>query len=142
MKVWMRLRAAGSRALPAASMSPGAQRASAAITGRRTSVATRRTDSASSCGRDREAGLDDVHAQGVELTSQLQLLLDAHREAGRLLTVAEGGVEDDDRRVGHGWLVDATASERVSQDYNLYGMHNRLECPAGAAWIWLNCRSF
>ena len=48
MKVWMRLRAAGSRALPAASMSPGAQRASAAITGRRTSVATRRTDSASS----------------------------------------------------------------------------------------------
>ena len=52
-------------------------------------------------GGDREAGLDDVHAQVVELTSQPQLLLDAHREAWRLLTVAEGGVEDDDRRVGH-----------------------------------------
>ena len=52
-------------------------------------------------GGDREAGLHDVHAQGVELTSQLDLLLDAHREAWRLLAVAEGGVEDDDRRVGH-----------------------------------------
>ena len=52
-------------------------------------------------GGDREAGLHDVHAQGVELTGQLDLLLDAHREAWRLLSVAEGGVEHDDRRVGH-----------------------------------------
>ncbi len=52
-------------------------------------------------GGDRETGLHDVHAQSVELMSQLDLLLDAHREAWRLLAVAEGGVEDDDRRVGH-----------------------------------------
>ena len=43
---------------------------------------------------NREAGLDDVHAERVELTRQLQLLRRAQREAGRLLAVAQRGVED------------------------------------------------
>ena len=111
MKVWMRLRAAGSRALPAASMSPGAQR-QRRDHGPSCSVATRRTDSASSWEAI-GAGLHDVHAQGVELTSQLDLLLDAHREAGRLLAVAKGGVEDDDRRGRPCSLVDAPPQRLV-----------------------------
>jgi hypothetical protein len=48
MKVWILPRAAGAMASPAQSMSPDAQRARAAITGRRVSFATRRTASASS----------------------------------------------------------------------------------------------
>ena len=44
--------------------------------------------------RDREAGLDDVDAERRELARQLQLLVDPHRKAGRLLAVAQGGVED------------------------------------------------
>ena len=71
MNVWMRDRAAPFRDSPARSMSSGRQRASAAITGRRTlrrhllhafRVVER---------RDGEAGLDQVHAQRVELPGQL-----------------------------------------------------------------------
>ena len=77
-------------------MSCGRQRASAAITGRRTSRATWRV--AFGVGRrgDREAGLDDVHAERVERPRQRQLRRHVHREAGRLLAVAQGRVEDDD----------------------------------------------
>ena len=47
-------------------------------------------------GRDREAGLDDVDAHRVEHLGDLELLLVGHGGAGRLLAVAQGGVEDDD----------------------------------------------
>ena len=55
---------------------------------------------------DREAGLDDVDAHLVEERGDLQLLVQAHGGAGRLLAVAERGVEDQDAvlsgvRVGH-----------------------------------------
>ena len=46
--------------------------------------------------RDREAGLDDVHAERIELTRQLQLLGRAQRKPGRLLAVAQRRVEDPD----------------------------------------------
>ena len=45
---------------------------------------------------DREAGLDDVDAHGVEELGDLELLLMRHGRAGTLLAVAQGGVEDDD----------------------------------------------
>ena len=47
---------------------------------------------------DREPGLEDVHAQLVELHGEAHLLRLAHREAGRLLAVPERRVEDRDAR--------------------------------------------
>ena len=46
--------------------------------------------------RGREARLDHVHLQPRELARDLQLLGGRQAGAGRLLTVAEGGVEDPD----------------------------------------------
>ena len=51
--------------------------------------------------RDREPGLDDVHAERVELPGQLELLAGPQREAGRLLAVAKRGVEDRHAIAGH-----------------------------------------
>jgi hypothetical protein len=48
-----------------------------------------------------EAGLDHVHLQALELARDAQLLVARHAGAGRLLAVAQGGVEDDEF-VGHG----------------------------------------
>ena len=45
---------------------------------------------------DREAGLDDVDAHLVEELGDLELLLQRHRGAGRLLAVAQRRVENDD----------------------------------------------
>ncbi len=47
-------------------------------------------------GGDREAGLDDVDAHLVEQFGNLQLVLERHGGARRLLAVAQRGVEDDD----------------------------------------------
>src|SRR5262249_22267237 len=47
-------------------------------------------------GRNREAGLDDVDAEPFELAGHAQLGGHRHAEAGRLLAVAQGGVEDAD----------------------------------------------
>ena len=43
---------------------------------------------------DREAGLDDVHAEPRELVRDLELLLPVERDPRRLLAVAQGRVED------------------------------------------------
>lgn len=43
-----------------------------------------------------ESGLDDVDAEAGELAGDVELLLGGHGGAGRLLAVAEGGVEDAD----------------------------------------------
>ena len=54
---------------------------------------------------DREAGLDHVDAQIHERLGDLQLLVEIHAAAGRLLAVAQRGVENDDRAwfvCGHG----------------------------------------
>ena len=42
-----------------------------------------------------EAGLDDVHAQIFKGVSHGELFLRGHAAAGRLLAVAQGGVEED-----------------------------------------------
>ena len=81
-------------------MSAGAQRASAATTGRSTRQRHPLHRLGVGLGRDREAGLDDVDAQRLELPGQADLLLDPHREPGSLLAVAQGGVEND-QPVGH-----------------------------------------
>src|SRR5437667_210468 len=46
--------------------------------------------------RNRETGLDDIDAHGVEQLGDLDLLFVSHCGAGTLLTVAQGRVEDDD----------------------------------------------
>src|SRR5271154_4515832 len=80
-KMWMRARPpAGRTASPARSMSPLSARARPQMRGR----------------GDREAGLDDVDAQGLEGAGDLELLGQVHRCARRLLAVTQGGVEDDD----------------------------------------------
>ena len=68
---------------------------------------------------DRETGLDDVDAHVVEQLGDFELLLVRHGGAGRLLAVAQGGVEDDDAVLlglslrGHDWsLVWRPASGR------------------------------
>ncbi len=45
---------------------------------------------------DREAGFDDVHAHLIEQLGDFELLFMGHGGAGRLLAVAQGGVEDND----------------------------------------------
>src|SRR3546814_9891217 len=45
-------------------------------------------------GGDREAGLDDVDAHLLEDLGDLQLFLEVHGAARRLLAVAQRGVED------------------------------------------------
>src|SRR4051794_17980121 len=45
---------------------------------------------------DREARFDDVDTQARELVGDLELLVRVERDAGRLLAVAQRGVEDDD----------------------------------------------
>ena len=104
MKVWMRPRLAGLIASPQRSMSfwPGAREP------RHDRVLRALGDLVD--GReiafrgDREAGLDDVDAHGVEHLGDFELLLMGHGGAGRLLAVAQGGVEDDDAvRLGLCW---------------------------------------
>ncbi len=51
---------------------------------------------------DRKAGLDHVDAQVDQRLGHFQLLGQVHAGAGRLLAVAERGVEDDD--VAHGGI--------------------------------------
>src|SRR6202030_185433 len=45
-------------------------------------------------GRDREARLDDVHAEPRELLGDLELLGRVERDAGRLLAVAQRRIQD------------------------------------------------
>ena len=57
---------------------------------------------------DGEAGLDDVDPERVERARHGELRRHVHRETRRLLSVAQGGVEDDDAcRSRHGFVVTA-----------------------------------
>jgi hypothetical protein len=51
-------------------------------------------------GGDRKAGLDDVDAHLLQDLGDLQLFLEVHGAARRLLAVAQGGVEDEDALAG------------------------------------------
>ena len=46
-------------------------------------------------GGNREAGFDNVHAHLIESCGDFHLFVERHGGAGRLLTIAQGGVEDD-----------------------------------------------
>ena len=50
-----------------------------------------------------EAGLDNIDVEPFELARDRDLLLDVHGRAGRLLAVAERGVENPDVVAGVGW---------------------------------------
>ena len=82
--------------------SPSLQRASAATAiPPRVSWAIRRTASKSPGRGGREAGLDDVDLEPRELAGDLELLGGGQPGAGRLLAVAQGGVEDADAARRH-----------------------------------------
>ena len=102
MKVWMRGRALCLHRLPAA-VDVGEIRAGEAADHR---VAGEPGDLADgleiALGGDGKAGLDDVHAHLVEQGRDLELLVEGHGRAGRLLAVAQGGVEDQDVVLGWG----------------------------------------
>jgi hypothetical protein len=93
-KVWMRGRSASRTASHARSTSAGLARARPADD-RSMDLARDGLDGLEVAGRgDREARLDDVDAQARELVGDLELLGRVERDAGRLLAVAQRGVED------------------------------------------------
>ncbi len=63
-----------------------------------------------------EAGLDDIHAQGLQLACHQQLLVQVHAAAGGLLSIAEGGVEDGDPLTAHGGLLHRPGPEGSPKD--------------------------
>ena len=75
--------------------------------------------------RDREAGLDDVHAEAIELLRQAQLLGRGHAEAGRLLAVAKRRVEHLNpgcgRHLGVSPVGNVGLATKISQNNNIYG---------------------
>src|SRR4051794_27016700 len=81
---------------------------------------------------DRKSGFDDVDSEVLELVSHPDLLRQVHRAAGRLLTIAQSGVEDADGGLWHGVSScgqaseDATEAWAKSQSYNLYRKIKRI----------------
>ena len=94
MKVWMRGRTAPSSARPARSTSGVPVRARPA-TRRLAQLARHRAHGLEvALARDREARLDHVDAEPLELARERELLVQVHAAARRLLAVAQRGVED------------------------------------------------
>ena len=97
MKVWMRgARGALERAARRARRPRCAVRASPQIDAPRTSRATALHRLEVALARDREAGLDHVDAEPLELARDRELLVEVHAAARRLLAVAQRRVEDPD----------------------------------------------
>ena len=92
----MRGRSASLMASQQLRMSPSVQRARPQMTGPLTSRAMVCTAAKSPGLLAGEPGLDDVDAQARQLMGYLQLLRGVQAAAGRLLAVAERGVEEDD----------------------------------------------
>jgi hypothetical protein len=61
--------------------------------------------------RDGEAGLDHVDPQTLELARQGELLGEVHAATGRLLAVAQRGVEDANQIRAHGVILAAARSK-------------------------------
>src|SRR6185437_14433020 len=77
--------------------------------------------------RDREARLENVHAQFLDLAGKLQLFLAIHREAGRLLAVSQGGVENLQYIHGASLPTTHTASEtRTTQQVQFIMVATRI----------------
>ena len=72
-------------------------------------------------GRDREPGLDDVHAKQIELTGQQELFRHPERESGRLLAVTQRRVENSNL-LGHAEVLPPRAAAQVEG--------------IGPGWIW------
>jgi hypothetical protein len=96
MKVWMRGRFAAFSACPARSMSARAARARLATIARLALFRNRLHGLEIAFRCNGEARLDDVYAQRFQLGCNAQLFFQVHGAAGRLLAVAQGGVEDQD----------------------------------------------
>ena len=100
-KMWMRERPAPASASAAASRS--------SLHGARERGDGRPADGSRDCadafeiagGCAREPGLDDVHAEPLELQGDLRLLVRLQGDARRLLTVAQRRIEDLDPASGH-----------------------------------------
>ena len=76
-------------------------------------------------GGDREAGLQDVHAQIHQLAGHAQLLGNGHAAAGRLLAVTQSRIEDV-YAIAHRVVTNRTivrASLSIWQIYNFAGWH-------------------
>jgi len=63
-------------------------------------------------GRCGKTGFDHVHLEALELARDAQLFLAGHGSAGRLLAIAQGGVENDEL-VCHGGLSGAGLLRRA-----------------------------
>src|SRR5260370_25782869 len=63
-------------------------------------------------GGDGESGFDHVDAEAVELVREAQLFLMVHAATGRLLSVAQGGVENGNANLVRGHEASFEASFR------------------------------
>ena len=85
----------------------------------------------------REAGLDDVDAELGERARDAQLLRAGHAAAGRLLAVAQRGIEDQ-HAVGigsHGVLLRAARGTRSGRARSFsHGMRARSAAPTFSIW--------
>ena len=128
MKTWRCGRSATLIASIARCGSPSLQRASAA-----TAIPPRRllgdpADRLEVAGRGgREAGLDDVDLEADQLAGDLELLGGGQAGAGRLLAVAQGGVEDADAPRRH---------ERARGPGYGAALIGRRPGVVAAAWAW------
>ena len=91
---------------------------------------------------DREPGLDDVHAERIELTGQLELLGRPERKPGCLLAVAQRRVENSDVFCQPSGLfprrmpVDATGLDNVKMIIILFGLSIAYRRPAAHGCTW------
>ena len=111
--VWMRRRSAGASARAASSMSCGRQRASAAMTGRRTSRAMCATASASAGDAIGKPASMMSTPSASSARAICTLAGTSSEKPGGLLAVAQRGVEDDDTCgiSSHGFSVRAGGLE-------------------------------
>ena len=84
----------------------------------------------------REAGLDDVDLEPRQLAGDLELLGRGQAGAGRLLAVAQGGVEDADRSCRHERPDRAGDGPRSGAYAIIRGAHLAAPGVVAAAWAW------
>ena len=104
-KTWIRGCSAFCSASQARSMSASLQRASPQITAPRDVLGNRADRFEVARRSDREAGFDDVDAQVDQRLGDFHLLGHVHAAAGRLLAVAQRGVEDADLSGSGHWVI-------------------------------------
>ena len=144
MKVWIRADSAPLTACAARSMSLSLQRASPATVTPLTRLAIARTASKSPGDAAGKSRLDDVDAQLHQCVGDFQLFVGGQRRAGRLLAVAQRGVEDDDlRRL---FAVARTSSSGIAQSpvwpatatgrpFFSQGIISRSSAPTCSTWL-------